>query len=123
MLLSVPVTSILRFLALDCHKQPVASTCSTSLQANLAVPDHNVPTTEHSNGVNSITDPISKLQVETLDKNCKKFGINEIQMNDIRQGIVHVIGSEQGATLPGMSIVCGDSHTSTLYLNVKFANI
>ncbi|CAC9951721.1 3-isopropylmalate dehydratase large subunit (EC 4.2.1.33) [uncultured Gammaproteobacteria bacterium] len=83
------------------------------IQANLAVPDHNVPTTERSNGVNSITDPISKLQVETLDKNCKKFGINEIQMNDIRQGIVHVIGPEQGATLPGMSIVCGDSHTST----------
>ncbi|AYQ57167.1 3-isopropylmalate dehydratase large subunit [Bathymodiolus thermophilus thioautotrophic gill symbiont] len=83
------------------------------IQANLAVPDHNVPTTERSSGVDSITDPISKLQVQTLDENCKKFGINEIQMNDIRQGIVHVIGPEQGATLPGMSIVCGDSHTST----------
>ncbi len=83
------------------------------LDANLAVPDHNVPTTERSAGVNSIEDPISKLQIETLDKNCDEFGINEITMNDIRQGIVHVVGPEQGATLPGMSIVCGDSHTST----------
>ena len=82
-------------------------------KSNLAVPDHNVPTTERSSGVNSITDPVSRLQVETLDKNCKSFDINEIQMNDIRQGIVHVIGPEQGATLPGMSIVCGDSHTTT----------
>jgi 3-isopropylmalate/(R)-2-methylmalate dehydratase large subunit len=63
--------------------------------------------------VSGIEDPISKLQIETLDKNCAEFGINEIQMNDIRQGIVHVVGPEQGATLPGMSIVCGDSHTST----------
>jgi 3-isopropylmalate/(R)-2-methylmalate dehydratase large subunit len=77
------------------------------------VPDHNVPTTERSNGVSSISDPISRLQVETLDKNCETFEIDEIQMNDIRQGIVHVIGPEQGATLPGMSIVCGDSHTTT----------
>jgi len=83
------------------------------LNANLAVPDHNVPTTERSAGVSSIEDPISKLQIETLDKNCSDFGINEITMNDIRQGIVHVVGPEQGATLPGMSIVCGDSHTST----------
>ena len=82
-------------------------------KANLAVPDHNVPTTERSNGVSSISDPISRLQVETLDKNCETFEIDEIQMNDIRQGIVHVIGPEQGATLPGMSIVCGDSHTTT----------
>ena len=82
-------------------------------KSNLAVPDHNVPTTERSSGVSSITDPVSRLQVETLDKNCKSFDINEIQMNDIRQGIVHVIGPEQGATLPGMSIVCGDSHTTT----------
>lgn len=81
--------------------------------ANLAVPDHNVPTTNRSSGVSGISDPISKLQIETLDKNCETFGINEIPMNDIRQGIVHVIGPEQGATLPGMSIVCGDSHTST----------
>ena len=82
-------------------------------QASIAVPDHNVPTTERSSGVSGIQDPISKLQIETLDKNCETFGINEIQMNDIRQGIVHVVGPEQGATLPGMSIVCGDSHTST----------
>ncbi len=83
------------------------------IDASLAVPDHNVPTTERSSGVSGIEDPISKLQIETLNKNCKEFGINEIQMNDIRQGIVHVVGPEQGATLPGMSIVCGDSHTST----------
>lgn len=83
------------------------------LDANLAVPDHNVPTTERSSGVSGIKDPISKLQIQTLDKNCATFGIDEIKMNDIRQGIVHVIGPEQGATLPGMSIVCGDSHTST----------
>ncbi len=81
--------------------------------ANLAVPEHNVPTTNRSLGVSGINDPISKLQIETLDKNCKTFGINEIPMNDIRQGIVHVVGPEQGFTLPGMSIVCGDSHTST----------
>jgi 3-isopropylmalate/(R)-2-methylmalate dehydratase large subunit len=83
------------------------------LSAILAVPEHNVPTTDRSSGVSGIKDPISKLQIETLDKNCEAFGINEIKMNDIRQGIVHVIGPEQGATLPGMSIVCGDSHTST----------
>ncbi|KAA0445991.1 MAG: 3-isopropylmalate dehydratase large subunit [Candidatus Thioglobus sp.] len=83
------------------------------IAANLAVPDHNVPTTKRSSGVKGIADPIAKLQIETLDKNCDDFGINEIAMNDIRQGIVHVIGPEQGATLPGMSIVCGDSHTST----------
>ena len=80
------------------------------LDANLAVADHNVPTTHRSEG---IADPISHLQVETLDKNCDYFGITEFKMNDIRQGIVHVIGPEQGATLPGMTLVCGDSHTST----------
>ena len=83
------------------------------LSANLAVPDHNVPTTERSAGVEAIEDPISKLQIQTLDKNCDHFGVEEIKMNDVRQGIVHVVGPEQGATLPGMSIVCGDSHTST----------
>lgn len=83
------------------------------LQANLAVPDHNVPTTKRSLGVDGIADSVSKLQIQTLDKNCKTFGIDEIPMNDIRQGIVHVVGPEQGATLPGMSVVCGDSHTST----------
>jgi 3-isopropylmalate/(R)-2-methylmalate dehydratase large subunit len=76
----------------------------------LAVPDHNVPTTKRSGG---ITDPISRLQVETLDANCDEFGITEFKMNDLRQGVVHVIGAEQGATLPGMTVVCGDSHTST----------
>ncbi len=76
----------------------------------LAVPDHNVPTTDRSQG---IADPVSRLQVETLDRNCREFGITEFDMNDPRQGIVHVIGPEEGATLPGMTIVCGDSHTST----------
>jgi 3-isopropylmalate/(R)-2-methylmalate dehydratase large subunit len=78
--------------------------------ANLAVPDHNVPTTDRSHG---IADPVSRLQVQTLDENCQQFGIVEFHMNDPRQGIVHVIGPEQGATLPGMTVVCGDSHTST----------
>jgi 3-isopropylmalate/(R)-2-methylmalate dehydratase large subunit len=78
--------------------------------ANLAVADHNVPTTDRSRG---IADPVSRLQVETLDRNCDAYGIVEFKMNDRRQGIVHVIGPEQGATLPGMTVVCGDSHTST----------
>ena len=78
--------------------------------ANLATPDHNVPTTDRTKG---IEDPISRTQVETLDSNCEEFGITEFKMDDIRQGIVHVIGPEQGATLPGMTVVCGDSHTST----------
>jgi len=76
----------------------------------LAVPDHNVPTKNRRSG---ISDPISKIQVETLDKNCEDFGLEQFKMNDQRQGIVHVIGPEQGSTLPGMTIVCGDSHTST----------
>ncbi len=80
------------------------------VEANLAVPDHNVPTTDRSRG---IADPVSRLQVETLDENCRTFGITEFRMDDIRQGIVHVIGPEEGATLPGMTVVCGDSHTST----------
>lgn len=79
----------------------------------LAVPDHNVPTTERSTGVAGIVDPISRLQVQTLDENCAEHGVTEFKMNDMRQGIVHVIGPEQGATLPGMTVVCGDSHTST----------
>ncbi|MFP5403270.1 MAG: 3-isopropylmalate dehydratase large subunit [Gammaproteobacteria bacterium] len=78
--------------------------------AAVAVPDHNVPTTDRSQG---ITDPVSRLQVETLDANCAEFGITEFKMDDIRQGIVHVIGPEEGLTLPGMTVVCGDSHTST----------
>ncbi|MDY3330846.1 MAG: 3-isopropylmalate dehydratase large subunit [Pelistega sp.] len=80
------------------------------LSANLAVADHNVPTTDRAKG---IADPISKLQVDTLDKNCATYGITEFRMDDVRQGIVHVVGPEQGATLPGMTVVCGDSHTST----------
>ncbi len=79
----------------------------------LAVPDHNVPTTPRADGVAGIVDPISRLQVQTLDENCAEFGVTEFNMNDTRQGIVHVIGPEQGATLPGMTVVCGDSHTST----------
>lgn len=78
--------------------------------ANLAVSDHNVPTTARSEG---IQDPVSRLQVETLDNNCAEYGITQFRMNDLRQGIVHIIGPEQGATLPGMTVVCGDSHTST----------
>ena len=76
----------------------------------LAVADHNVPTTGRAQG---IADPIARLQVETLDSNCAEYGVNEFKMNDVRQGIVHVIGPEQGATLPGMTVVCCDSHTST----------
>jgi 3-isopropylmalate/(R)-2-methylmalate dehydratase large subunit len=78
--------------------------------ANVAVPDHNVPTTDRRGG---IAEPLSRLQVDTLDANCDEFGISEFKMNDVRQGIVHIIGPEQGLTLPGMTIVCGDSHTST----------
>ena len=78
--------------------------------ANLAVADHNVPTTDRRDG---IADPTSRLQVETLDANAKSYGLTYFDMNDKRQGIVHVIGPEQGATLPGMTVVCGDSHTST----------
>ena len=80
------------------------------ISANLAVADHNVPTVDRSAG---IADPVSRLQVETLARNCRDFGITEYALEDVRQGIVHVIGPEQGATLPGMTIVCGDSHTST----------
>ncbi len=76
----------------------------------LAVPDHNVPTDHRDEG---ITDPVARVQVATLDKNCNEFGLTEFTMDDVRQGIVHVIGPEQGATLPGMTVVCGDSHTST----------
>ncbi len=85
------------------------------VESIVAVPDHNVPTTtaDRGNGTAGISDPVAKIQVETLDKNCQEFKINEFHMDDIRQGIVHVIGPEQGATLPGMTVVCGDSHTST----------
>jgi 3-isopropylmalate/(R)-2-methylmalate dehydratase large subunit len=76
----------------------------------LATPDHNVPTTDRHAG---IADPVSRTQVETLDANCRDFGLTEFVMNDQRQGIVHVIGPEQGFTQPGVTLVCGDSHTST----------
>ncbi len=81
----------------------------------LATPDHNVPTTaaERASGVEGIADPVSKIQVKTLDDNCDELGIVEFKINDHRQGIVHVVGPETGACLPGMTIVCGDSHTST----------
>ncbi len=83
------------------------------IDANLATPDHNVPTTERERGIEGIEDPVSKIQVTTLDQNCDEFGIPEFKIQDPRQGIVHVVGPEQGATLPGMTIVCGDSHTAT----------
>lgn len=86
------------------HRQP------WRLSTNLAVPEHNVPTTPNRS---VIEDPISRLQLDTLDQNCKDTGITKIDLNDRRQGIVHVMAPEQGASLPGMSIVCGDSHTST----------
>ncbi len=78
--------------------------------ATLAVPDHNVPTSGRADG---IEDPESRLQVETLEANARAFGVEHFAMDDIRQGIVHIVGPEQGFTLPGMTIVCGDSHTST----------
>ena len=99
------VTSPQAFEGLSLATRPVWRT-----SANLAVSDHNVPTTDRSEG---IADPVSKLQVDTLDQNCDRYGITQYKMNDLRQGIVHVIGPEQGATLPGMTVVCGDSHTST----------
>ncbi|WP_213876636.1 3-isopropylmalate dehydratase large subunit [Pseudomonas sp. dw_358] len=84
------------------------------IDANIATPDHNVPTTpERKGGIEAIADQVSRIQVQTLDDNCDEYGITEFKMNDVRQGIVHVISPEQGATLPGMTVVCGDSHTST----------
>ena len=85
------------------------------LSANIATPDHNVPTSqkERAQGIAGIEDDTSRIQVQTLDDNCKTFNITEFAINDIRQGIVHVIGPEQGLVLPGMTVVCGDSHTAT----------
>ncbi|RLL55018.1 3-isopropylmalate dehydratase large subunit [Mariprofundus sp. EBB-1] len=80
------------------------------VNASVATPDHNVPTTNREQG---ITDPVSRTQVEALDANCEEFGITEFGLGDIRQGVVHVMGPEQGLILPGMTVVCGDSHTST----------
>ncbi|HNB20218.1 MAG TPA: 3-isopropylmalate dehydratase large subunit, partial [Agitococcus sp.] len=85
------------------------------LDANIATPDHNVPTdkAERSQGIAGIKDETSRIQVQTLDDNCKEFGVVEFDIFDERQGIVHVVGPEQGLTLPGMTVVCGDSHTAT----------
>ena len=80
-------------------------------EKTIAVPDHNVPTT--ADRVNGIENPESRIQVEALDKNAKDFGVHYYPVNDIRQGIVHIVGPEQGWTLPGMTVVCGDSHTAT----------
>jgi 3-isopropylmalate/(R)-2-methylmalate dehydratase large subunit len=80
------------------------------LNANLAVSDHNIPTEGRSQGIG---DAVSRKQVETLERNCRDTGMRYFALDDARQGIVHVLGPEQGATLPGMSVVCGDSHTST----------
>lgn len=81
--------------------------------ANLATPDHNVPTDNRELGLDGITDAVAKEQVVTLDRNCRRYGITQFDILDVRQGIVHVVGPEQGATQPGMTVVCGDSHTST----------
>ena len=78
--------------------------------ATIAVPDHNVPTTDRSRGIDN---PESRLQLETLERNVREFGVPYFPIDDIRQGIVHIIGPEQGLTQPGMTIVCGDSHTAT----------
>jgi 3-isopropylmalate/(R)-2-methylmalate dehydratase large subunit len=99
------VTSPQAFEGLSLAKRPV-----WRVSSNLAVADHNVPTTNRALG---IADDISRLQVETLDRNAQEFGLTYFNMTDLRQGIVHIIGPEQGATLPGMTVVCGDSHTST----------
>jgi 3-isopropylmalate/(R)-2-methylmalate dehydratase large subunit len=85
------------------------------IDANVATPDHNVPSAveERRAGIAGIADDVSRIQVQTLDENCDDFGIKEFKINDVNQGIVHVIGPEQGITLPGMTVVCGDSHTAT----------
>ncbi|MGP9791269.1 3-isopropylmalate dehydratase large subunit [Roseinatronobacter sp. NSM] len=80
-------------------------------EKTIAVPDHNVPTTPDRE--NGIENPESRIQVDALDKNAREFGVNYYPVNDIRQGIVHIVGPEQGWTLPGMTVVCGDSHTAT----------
>ncbi|WP_138466484.1 3-isopropylmalate dehydratase large subunit [Poseidonocella sp. HB161398] len=100
------VTSPQAFEGLRMAHRPVRAPEKT-----IAVPDHNVPTTEDR--VNGITNEESRIQVEALDKNAKDFGINYYPVSDIRQGIVHIVGPEQGWTLPGMTVVCGDSHTAT----------
>ncbi len=102
------VTSPQAFEGLSIHDRPL-----WRRDANLATPDHNVPTVNRAQGLDGITDSIALEQVVTLDENCKRFDVEQFDILDERQGIVHVVGPEQGATLPGMTIVCGDSHTST----------
>ncbi|MDG2459663.1 MAG: 3-isopropylmalate dehydratase large subunit [Luminiphilus sp.] len=104
------VTSAQAFEGLTLAKRPV-----WRKSANLAVPDHNVSTlaSERRGGLAALPDPVSRLQLQTLDDNCAAFDVTEILLDDPRQGIVHVMGPEQGAVLPGMTVVCGDSHTST----------
>ena len=102
------VTSPQAFEGLTLNNRPL-----WRVDANLATPDHNVPTNGREKGLEGITDLIALEQVVTLDNNCRDFGVQQFDINDQRQGIVHVVGPEQGATLPGMTIVCGDSHTST----------
>lgn len=99
------VTSPQAFEGLRMAGRKVRNTAGT-----LAVADHNVPTSDRSQG---IKEEDSRIQVETLSKNCEEFGVKLFDMNDKRQGIVHIIGPEQGFTLPGTTIVCGDSHTAT----------
>ena len=78
-----------------------------------AVADHQVPTTNRAQGMAGFSDATARLQVQTLDDNCARYGVDQFKLNDLRQGIVHVVGPEQGISLPGMTVVCGDSHTST----------
>ena len=102
------VTSPQAFAGLDLAGRPL-----WRRQANLATPDHNLPTDNRAAGIAGITDPIAKEQVAALDENCRRHRVTQFDIGDVRQGIVHIVGPEQGATLPGMTIVCGDSHTST----------
>ena len=104
------VTSPQAFEGLRMHNRQVRRQ-----QAHLAVADHNVPTTtvDRMNGTRGIKDETSRIQVETLEKNCQEFGIKYFDLDNKKQGVVHIVGPEQGFTQPGMVIVCGDSHTST----------
>ena len=102
------VTSPQAFEGLAINNRPLWRT-----GANLATPDHNVPTERRAEGLDGIEDPVAYEQVITLDANCKSHGVTQFDILDQRQGIVHVVGPEQGATMPGMTVVCGDSHTST----------
>ena len=98
------VTSPQAFQGMRIQKRPI-----WNARSMLAVPDHNVPTINRE----TIQDEISRIQIEELDKNCHEFNVEQIPLNDKKQGIVHVIGPEQGLILPGLTVVCGDSHTST----------